>query len=121
MSKLGGRQPSRIEIDKLTLTLGAQSNGVSTLDEVVTGDVDVAFLVKSSNNTYDAGHVMNPTGVGPDDMNPNFEWSMMASQDISQMMNGSFKVALRSPAATGFSTKGANATLQVTFTFTAFQ
>src|SRR5258706_10931080 len=41
-AKLGGKDPSRIEIDSLTLTLGAQSTGVSKLDDVLTGDIDVA-------------------------------------------------------------------------------
>ena len=121
MAKLGGKEPSRIEIDKLTLTLGAQSTGVSKLDDVLSGDIDVAFLANSSNNTYDAGHVMNPTGVGPVPVTPDFDWSMVATQDVAQMLNGSFKVALRGSAATGFTTKGADATLQLTFTFTAFQ
>ena len=120
MTKLGGKDPTRIEIDKLTITLGAQSTGVATLDEVLSGDVDVAFLANTSNNTYDAGHIMNPTGVGPDDMDPNFDWSMVATQDVAQMLNGSFKVVLRAPAAANFTTKGADATLQLTFTFTAF-
>ena len=121
MAKLGGKQPSRIEIDQLTLTLGAQSTGVSTLDQVLGGDVDVAFLVNNSNNTYDAGHVMNPTGVGPEAVAAAFDWSQVAAQDVPQLLNGSFKVVLRGPAATGFATRGADATLQLTFTFSAFQ
>lgn len=121
MTKLGGKTPSRIALDDLTLTLGAQSSGVSSLEEILTGDVDVAFLVNNSNNTYDAGHVSGPMGVGPVSMTPSFDWSMVASQDIPQIMNGSFKVVLRGSAASAFSTKGANATLQVTFTFSAFQ
>jgi len=120
-AKLGGKEPSRIEIDSLTLTLGAQSTGVSKMDDVLSGDIDIAFLANTSNNTYDAGHVMNPTGVGPVPVTPDFEWSMVATQDVAQMLNGSFKVALRGSAATGFTTKGADATLQLTFTFTAFQ
>jgi hypothetical protein len=121
MSKLGGKNPSQIDIDTLTLTLGAQSQGVTTLDQVVTGDVDVAFLVNSSNNTYDAGHITNPTGVGPDDVDATFDWSMVAPQDIPQMLNGSFKVVLRGSGATGFSGKGATASMQLTFTFSAFE
>jgi len=119
-AKLGGKDPTRIEIDKLTITLGAQSTGVSTLDQVLSGDVDVAFLANSSNNTYDAGHVMNPTTAGPVALDPDFEWTTVAAQDLPQMLGGSFKVVLRSPAATDFTTKGADATLQLTFTFTAF-
>src|SRR5262249_39031144 len=36
-----GRDPAAIEIDNLTLALGAQSTGVTMLDQVYTGDVDV--------------------------------------------------------------------------------
>lgn len=120
MAKLGGKQPTRIEIDELTLALGAQSTGVTSLDQVVTGDVDVAFLANTSNNTFDAGHVMNPTGVGPDAVDPDFDWSSVGPQDVSQMLGGSFKVVLRGTAASGFTTKGADATLELTFKFTAF-
>ena len=118
---LGGKQPSRIEIDQLTLQLGAQSTGVAKLEDVVTGDVDVAFLVNDSNNTYDAGHVTSPTGVGPVTMAPDFDWAMVAATDQAKILGGGFKVVLRAPAAAGFSTKGAEASLQTTFTFTAFQ
>jgi hypothetical protein len=120
-AKLGGRAPSRIEIDQLTLTLGGQSTGVSALEQVLTGDVDVAFLVNDSNNTYDAGHVISPTGVGPVDMTPSFDWSAVAATDQAKILGGGFKVVLRGPAAATFSTSSANASLQTTFTFTAFQ
>jgi hypothetical protein len=120
-AKLGGHPPSRVEVDQLTLTLGAQSTGVAALEEVVTGDVDVAFLVNDSNNTYDAGHVTSPTGVGPVAMNPAFDWSLVAVTDQAKILGGGFKVVLRAPAAAGFSTKGAEADLQTTFTFSAFE
>ncbi len=116
-----GRSPSRIELDQLTLTLGAQSTGVSALEQVVTGDVDVAFLVDNSNNTYDAGHVMSPTGVGPVAMDPVFDWSMVSSTDYAAMLNGQFKVVLRAPAAAGFAARSANASLETTYTFAAFE
>jgi hypothetical protein len=120
-AKLGGRQPSRIELNDLTLTLGGQSTGVSALEQVVTGDVDVSFVVNDTNNTYDAGHIMNPTGVGPDTMDVAFDWSQVTATDRTKILGGSFKVVLRGPAAPGFSTKGADASLQTTFTFDAFQ
>lgn len=120
-AKLGGADPSRIDIDEMTLTLGGQSTGVSSLEEVLTGDVDVSFIVNNSNNTYDAGHVTNPTGVGPVTMSSVFDWSQVAASDRSAVLGGSFKVVLRGPAAPTFSTKGADARLQVTFTFTAFK
>ena len=54
-------------------------------------------------------------------LDPSFDWTTVASTDVAAILNGSFKVALRAPAATGFATKGANVSLQVTFTFAAFQ
>jgi hypothetical protein len=120
-AKLGGKPPSRIELSSLTLTLGGQSTGVSSLDQVLTGDVDVAFVVNDTNNTYDAGHVASPTGVGPVRMGITFEWAQVAAGDEAAMLGGSFKVVLRAPAAAGFSSTSADASLQTTFTFDAFQ
>jgi hypothetical protein len=37
------------------------------------------------------------------------------------MLGGSFKVVLSAPAATDFASKGAEASLQVTFTFSAYE
>src|ERR1051325_8993418 len=47
-----GRDPSRIEITGITIVLGADSTGVTTLDQVFTGQVDVLFLMNDTNNTY---------------------------------------------------------------------
>lgn len=116
-----GRAPGSIDVDSMTLTLGAKSTGVSALEQVLTGDVDVSFLVNDSNNTYDAGHITNPTGVGPATMTPSFDWSKVAATDQPKILGGGFKVVLRGTAAADFATKGADASLQVTFTFTAFQ
>ncbi len=120
-AKLGGKAPSTIELTDLTLALGAQSTGVTSLEEVLTGDVDVAFLVNDSNNTYDAGHIMNPTGVGPDTMDIVFDWNQVAATDRPAMLGGGFKVVLRGPAAATFASKSADASLQTTFTFDALQ
>jgi hypothetical protein len=115
-----GHDPSRIEVDSVTLTLGAQSTGVTTLDEVYTGDVDVAMITNDTNNTYDVGHVTSPTGVGPDPIGVVFQSVDVPDADFAKMLSGSFKVVIRGTAATAFSSKGAQANLQVTFTFAAF-
>src|SRR5262245_11437532 len=39
-----GHEPGNVQLDKLTLTLGAQSTNVTALEQVVTGDVYVKFL-----------------------------------------------------------------------------
>src|SRR5688572_8542572 len=57
-----GAEPGSIDVDKLTLTLGALSTGVTALEQVFTGDVKVAFIMNDTNNTYDVGHVIDPTG-----------------------------------------------------------
>ena len=116
-----GRAPGTIEISDMTILLGGQSTGVSNLNEVFTGDVDVSFVVNGTNNTYDAGHIMNPAGVGPDTMDVTFAWSAVPAEDRTAFQNANFTVALRGPAAANFSTKGADARIQVTFTFEAFK
>ena len=116
-----GRDPGRVEVDEAKLTLGAQSTGVVTLQDVFSGDVDVAFVIDDSNNTYDVGHVINPAGVGPVDVSVNFESFAVASPDYGKFLNGSFKVVVRGTAAPGFSTKGAEANLQIAITFAAFE
>jgi hypothetical protein len=121
MAKLGGKDPSEIHLDKLTLTLGAQSTNVTALEQVLTGDGAVTFLTNDTNNTFVAAHCMNPTGVGPFDCDVAFDWSQVGSGDVPKMLAGSFKVGLTAPAAAGFDTKGAEASLQLTMTFTAFE
>jgi hypothetical protein len=116
-----GRDPARVEIDQLTLTLGAQSVGVTTLDEVYTGDVDVALIMNDTDNTYDAGHVTSPSGVGPVDLDVVFESPAVGDADYLKLIGGGFKVVIRGPAAASFASKGAEADLQLTFTFAAFE
>ena len=116
-----GRDPSRVEVDEATLTLGAQSTGVVTLQEVFVGDVDVAFVINDSNNTYDVGHVVNPVGVGPVGLDVSFASDAVSDLDYAKLLGGSFKVVIRGTAATGFQSKGAEANLQASFTFAAFE
>ena len=116
-----GKSPTRIEVDQLTLTLGAQSTGVSALEQIYTGDVDVALITNDTNNTYDVGHVTSPTGVGPVDVAVSYESVQVSAADYVKILGGSFKVVLRGPAATTFQSKGAEANIQATFTFAAFE
>lgn len=116
-----GRDPSAIEIDEVTLQLGAQSVNVASLEQVMTGDVYVRFLTNDTNNTFVAAHWGSPTGLGPVEGHSQFDWSMIGAPDVEKMLGGSFKVVLSAPAAAEFAAKGAEASLQVTFTFTAFE
>jgi hypothetical protein len=118
---LGGRDPSRIEIASLTILLGAQSTNVTKLDEVFTGRVDALFLVNDTNNTFPAGHVTSPTGAGPVGMDVDFNSDDFAGVDRTNLLAGKFKVVIRGSAATGFASKGAEANLQLTLQFRAFE
>jgi hypothetical protein len=118
---LGGADPSRVEVQGLTLLLGAASTGVTTLDQVFTGTVDVLFLMNDSNNTYHVGSINSPTGAGPDALTIDFSSASVTGDDHTRLLNGSFKVVLRGTAAQGFMGKNADASLQLTFTFVAFK
>ena len=115
------QDPSRIELETLDLTLGAQSTGVTALEQIYTGDVDVLFLMNDTNNTYPAGRITNPTGAGPAEVDVQFESDAVADQDFPKLVGGSFKVVIRGTAAAGFATKGAKADLQLTFAFAAYE
>lgn len=116
-----GRDPSEIALAKVTILLGAGSTNVANLEQVMTGDVYVSFLMNDTNNTFVAAHWASPTGIGPVEGDSSFDWDALAGDDITKFLGGSFKVALNAPAAADFSTKGAEAVLQVTFTFSAFE
>ncbi len=116
-----GHDPSAVEVDSVTLRLGAGSTGVVDLAEVFEGDVDIAFIIADSNNTYDVAHVVDPDGVGPLGMDVVFESGDVTDLDYDKFLDGSFKVVVRGNAAADFATKGAEAILQVTLTFAAFE
>ena len=122
-AKLDGKDPSHIAIDKVALFLGATSTNVTRLGEVFDGTVDVVFVINDSNNSYPAaaGPVPATTGAGPVALDPSFDSSALPDFDYIKLLGGGFKVVLRGPAAAGFMAKGAEADLQVTFTFTAFE
>jgi hypothetical protein len=116
-----GRDPGRIEVDEITLTLGALSTGVTALEQIYAGDVDVLFLMNDTNNTYPIGRVSNPTGTGPVDVGVLLDSDAVSELDWPKFLGGSFKVVIRGTAATGFQSKGAKADLQLNFTFAAFE
>lgn len=117
-----GKDPSSVEVDKVTLTLNvAKSTNVSAMEQVITGDVAVQFIMNDTNNPFTVAHFASPTGVGPVDGHVAFDPSAVGPADFTKLLGGSFKVAMAAPPATDFATKGAEASLTVTFTFTAFE
>jgi hypothetical protein len=116
-----GHDPSRIELEKVTVTLGGQSTNVTALEQVMTGELFVKFLMNDTNNTFNAGKWTSPTGPGPVDGSVLFDYDMVGGADVAKLIGGSFKVVLTATPATDFATKGAEASLQFTFTFSAFE
>jgi hypothetical protein len=120
-TELNGRDPSAIEVDSAEVFLGANSVGVTTLGEIFAGSTEVLFEMNDTANSYPVGHaaVEAATGAGPIPIDITFEG--VPALDHAKMLGGSFKVIVRGPAAPEFETKGADADLQVTFTFAAFE
>ena len=117
--KFGNKSPSRIEVQSITLALGGQSTGVSALEQVFTGEVDVLFVMNDSGNSFNAGHVVNPTGTGPVTLSVDFDPTKVVGVDFGNLLSGSFNVVVRGSAAAGFSTRSATANLQTSITFKA--
>ena len=120
---LGGKDPGTIEIDGVDVFLGAGSTGVTSLGEIVDGSLDILFVMNDSNNSYPAAHVLigAATTAGPIAATIDFDGAAIPATDEVKLLGGGFKVVLRGPSAATFETKGADADLQVTFTFAAFE
>ncbi|MBN1210158.1 MAG: hypothetical protein JXB05_35225 [Myxococcaceae bacterium] len=120
--KLEGRDPARIEISSLTLLLGGQSTGVTSLEQVFAGQVDAFFVMNETDNSYPVGKIKDPTGNGPVEFSVSFDSDTISGVDRSKLLGGDFKATLRGPAAAGFTPPStAEANLQLTFTFEAFE
>lgn len=118
-----GRDPGRIEVDSVELFLGASSTGVTTLGEIFDGNVEIVFQMNDTNNSFPvaSGGISATTTAGPVALSSEFSSTGVGDADYEKLVGGSFKVILRGPAAGGFETKGADADLQATFTFAAFE
>jgi hypothetical protein len=119
--ELDGTAPGTIEVDGVELFLGATSVGVTTLGEIFAGTVEVVFEMNDTNNSYPVATVPMDaaTGSGPVELAIGFEG--VSEVDYAKLLGGSFKVIVRGPAAPDFTTKGADADIQATFTFVAFE
>jgi hypothetical protein len=121
-AKLDGKDPTSIEISKLTLLLGAQSTGVTKLEQVFTGKTEVFFVMNDTENTYPVAHITDAKDGGPLDLDVTFDSDTITGEDRTKLLGGSFKTAIRGPAAAGFaSPTSAEASLQLTFTFEAYE
>jgi hypothetical protein len=119
--QLGNVDPTRVEIDSVELLLAADSKGVTTLEQVFTGKVELLFEMGESKNSYPVAELTDPTGGAPVTFTKSFKYSDLAPQDLSPFLNGSFKVVIRGTAVAGFTVKGLEASLQITLTFNAYE
>ena len=84
----------------------------------------MVFIMNDSNNEFPVAHATIDAGTdgrGPVTMDVDFDSTTILNDDWSRLMTGSFSVALAGLAGPGFDTKGADAALQLTFTFAAFE
>ena len=91
-----GRAPAAVVVDRVTLTLGRDSTGVTAFEQILGGPL-VVYL-SSSSSTVNIGTITQPTGAGP------VEVVITATRDTlapinSDLIQGSFKVGIRVPAA----------------------
>jgi hypothetical protein len=93
-----GRTPAAVLVERVTLTIGRDTRGVTSFEQFLGGPL-VVYLANSS-TTVNIGSVTQPTGAGP------VEVTISATRDTlapinSDLINGSFKVGIRVPAAAG--------------------
>ncbi len=121
--ELGGGDPATFELEKLELLLGGNSSGVTGLGEIFDGTTEVLFIMADTNNSHvvGSGEITATTEGGPVELGINFDSGDYQGDDWDKLLDGGFKVVIRGDAAPEFETKGADADLQVTFTFAAFE
>lgn len=120
---LDGNDPTEISLEGLALTLGGGSTGVTGVGQVFTGQVDVLFVMSDTNTSVPVGGgpIAATDGTGPIGLGATFDSTTLASADYAKLLAGGFKVVLRGPAAATFEAAGADADLQLTLTFAAYE
>jgi hypothetical protein len=118
-----GRDPGLIAVESVELALGTASTGVAALGDVFAGAVDLVFQMNDTNITYPvaAATIGADAGAGPVSFDVSFVASEVPDLDYVKLLLGSFKLAARGSAAPSFASKGAEAELQVTLTFAAYE
>jgi hypothetical protein len=116
-----GRDPGAIDVDGVTIFLGANSVGVTSLGEIFVGPVEVLFIMNDTNNSYPVATVAMDAATAAGPIALDIDFPGVSEIDYPKLLNGSFQVVTRGPAAPSFETKGADADLQITLTFAAFE
>jgi len=113
-----GRAPSRIVVSYLSLELLGTSTGVTSLNEVFTGQVSVGFDLDGF--VYPVGTATNPVGAGVP-MAVTFDSAGLNPAAYADLVGGGFPVVLVGTATTPFANGNFTADLKATFGFTAYK
>ncbi len=112
-----------IELEELELALGASSEGVTALNEVFDGLVEVQFEMNDTRNFFTVGtvNISSETDGRTVRLDPSFDLRDYQAIDREKLLGGSFKVVLAASAEAEFKALKAKAELQLTFTFAAYE
>jgi hypothetical protein len=117
-----GKNPSLIELDSVTLSLDTtKSTNVTLLEQIMIGESRTSFVLNDTDTVIDAARFTNPTSAGPFNGTATFDMTPLAEADVEKLLGGSFKVQLNAAAAPELASTDADAVLQLTFTFSAYE
>ena len=113
-----GRDPSRIDVEAVSITLGGDTRGVVGFQELFSGETNV-FLRDDAGGTVYVGRVASPSGVGP------VECEVVSTEDslapiLPALLSGTFRVGVRGPTAR-LATDDFDAKVEVSIRFAAFE
>jgi hypothetical protein len=118
-----GADPGRIEITSVTIQLN-DAVGVSALNEIFDGDVDVIFQMPTSGDEVRVASGLvgaDTQGGGPIELIVEFDSDSLNDANYADLIAGSFKVLYRAPANPAYAATSAKTDLQITFMFEAFE
>lgn len=120
---LDGLSPTAIDVESVTVAIGASSEGVTRLGEVFDGRFEVLFEINDTDDTFAvaSADIDEEIDGGPFALDTDLDEASISDENYERLLNGSFRVVYRAPAHVDFAGSGAKADLQVTFTFVAFE
>jgi hypothetical protein len=118
-----GHDPSRIEVDSLTLTVTPGSSGVTQLGAIFDGVTAITFEMNGTDTIVPVATlaVDAAVGAGPAPMSVGFDSDTVTGEDWTSLVDGNFKVIVDGPAAAGFAGASASVDLEALFTFEAIE
>lgn len=120
MQQLNGKNPSRIAVTSLTLTLLSTSS-VTGLEQVFGGPVAVTFVLNGGTGTVAAvGQSGSVTGASAT-LTTTFDSKSLSAADYTALLQGQFSAVVAGPVASGFAGSSQSADVKSTFHFVAYE